>query len=89
MINIDKKGKLSPWYIRTFEVLEDVSSVVYKLALFLGLLGVQLVLYVSIPKGYNRDVYYITKVYSVLLDMNLSYEEEMVAILDQYLQKLM
>ena len=52
----------------------------YELALPLGLSGVHLVFYVSMLKRYNGDGNYIIRWDSVLLDENLSYEEELVAI---------
>ena len=46
------------------------------------------VFHVSMLKRYNRDGNYIIRWESVLLDENLSYEEEHVAILDTEVRKL-
>ena len=57
-------------------------EVAYELALPLGLSGVHQVFHVSILKKYHRDGNYIIHWNSALLDENLSYEEEPIAILD-------
>ena len=83
-----KRGKLSPRYIGPFEVLKHVGEVSYELALPPGLSGVHPVFHVSMLKKYHGDGNYIIRQDSVLLDENLSYEEEPVAILDREVRKL-
>ena len=53
-----------------------------------GLSGVHPVFHVSMLKRYHGDGNYIIRWDSVLLDENLSYEEERVAILDREVRKL-
>ena len=60
----------------------------YELALPPGLSGVHPVFHVSLLKRYHGDGNYIIRWDSVLLDENLSYEEEPVAILDREVRKL-
>ena len=60
----------------------------YELALPPGLSGVHPVFHVSMLKRYHGDGNYIIRWDSVLLDENLSYEEEPVAILDREVRKL-
>ena len=60
----------------------------YELALPPGLSGVHPVFHVSMLKRYHGDGNYIIRWDSVLLDKNLSYEEELVAILDREVRKL-
>ena len=60
----------------------------YELALPPGLSGVHPVFHVSMLKRYHGDGNYIIRWDSVLLDDNLSYEEEPVAILDREIRKL-
>ena len=56
---------------------------IYELALPPGLSGVHPVFHVSMLKRYHGDGNYIIHWDSVLLDENLSYEEESVVILDR------
>ena len=60
----------------------------YELALPLGLSGVHPVFHVSMLKRYHGDGNYVIRWDSILLDENLSYEEEPVAILDREVCKL-
>ena len=82
VMRFGKRGKLSPRYIGPFEVLKRVGEVAYELALPPRLLGVHSAFHVSMQKKYNGDGNYIIRWDSVLLDENLSYEEEPIAILD-------
>ena len=88
VMRFGKQGKLSPRYIGPFEVLKSVGEVAYELALPPGLSGVHPVFHVSMLKKYHGDGNYIIRWDSVLLDENLSYEEETVAILDREVRKL-
>ncbi|XP_049390874.1 uncharacterized protein LOC125855220 [Solanum stenotomum] len=78
-----KKGKFSPRYIGPFEILHCVGPLAYRLALPRSLSGVHLVFHVSMLKKYHGDSDYIIKWDSVLLDKDIQYEEEPVAILDR------
>ena len=60
----------------------------YELALTPGLSGVHQVFHVSMLIRYHGDGNYIIRWDSVLLDENLTYEEEPVAILDREIRKL-
>ncbi|XP_069145420.1 uncharacterized protein [Solanum lycopersicum] len=88
VMRFGKRGKLSPRYNGQFEVLKRVGEVAYELALPLGLSGVHPVFHVSMLKKYHGDGNYIIRWDSVLLDENLSYDEERVAILDREVRKL-
>ena len=76
-----KRGKLSLRYIGPFEVLKRVGNMVYELALPPGLSGVHPVFHVSMLKKYHGNGNYIIRWDSILLDENLSYEEEPITIL--------
>ena len=88
VIRFGKQGNLSPRYIGPFEVLKRVGEVAYELALPPALSGVHPVFHVSMLKRYHGDGNYIIRWDSVLLDENLSYEEDPVAILDREVRKL-
>ena len=88
VMRFGKRGKLSPRYIGPFEVHKRVGEVAYELAFPPRLSGVHLVFHVSMLKRYHGDGNYIIRWDSVLLDENLTYEEESVAILDREIRKL-
>nr|GEY08205.1 putative nucleotidyltransferase, ribonuclease H [Tanacetum cinerariifolium] len=76
-------GKLSPRFIRPFEILDRVGEVSYRLALPPQLSHVHSVFYVSLLRGYK---YHPLHVISYPLDQiraDLSYVEEPEAILDR------
>ena len=88
VMRFGKRGKLSPRYIVPFEVLKRVGEVAYELTLPPGLLGVHPVFNVSMLKKYHGNGNYIIYWDSILLDDNLSYEEEPIAILDREVRML-
>ena len=55
VLRFGKRGKLSPRFIRPFEVLERVGEVAYRLALPLSLSGVHAVFHVSMLWKYTLD----------------------------------
>ncbi|XP_070024907.1 uncharacterized protein [Nicotiana sylvestris] len=81
VMRFGKKSKLSPRYIRPFEILERVGEVAYRLALPPSLLAVHLVFHVSMLQKYHIDLSYVLDFSSVQLDKDMIYEEESVAIL--------
>ena len=88
VIRFGKKDKLSHRYIGQFKVLDCVGLVAYRLALPPSLSGVHPVFHVSMLKKYHGDGDYIIKWDSVVLDKDLQYEEEPIAILGRDIQKL-
>ncbi|XP_069144506.1 uncharacterized protein [Solanum lycopersicum] len=88
VMRFGKRSKISPRNIGAFEVLKRVGKVAYELALSPRLSGVHPVFHVSMLKKYHGDGNYIIRWDSVLLDENLSYEEESVAIQDKEVRKL-
>ena len=88
VMRFGKRGKLTPGNIGPFEVLKRVGEVAYELALPPGLSGVHSAFHVSMLKRYHGDGNYIIRWDTVLLDENLSYEEDPVAILDREVRKL-
>ncbi|XP_060202253.1 uncharacterized protein LOC132630707 [Lycium barbarum] len=88
VLRFGKRGKLSLRYIGPFEILRRVGAVAYELALPLGLLGVPPIFLISMLKRCHLDMSYIIRWDSMLLDENLSYEEEPISILDRHVRKL-
>ncbi|KAK4710034.1 hypothetical protein R3W88_004547 [Solanum pinnatisectum] len=88
VMRFGKKGKLSPRYIGPFEILECVGSVAYRLTLPPKLSGVHSIFHMSMLKTYHGNENYIIKWDSIVLDKDLQYEEEPIAILDRDVRKL-
>ncbi|XP_070044970.1 uncharacterized protein [Nicotiana tomentosiformis] len=88
VMRFGKKGKLSPRYIKPFEILERIGEVAYKLALPPSLAVVHPLFHRSMLWMYHGDPSHVLDFSSVQLDKDLSYVEELVAILDKQVQKL-
>ena len=88
VMRFSKRGKLSPRYIRPFEILERVGPVVYRLALSPELSMIHSVFHVSMLLKYMPDPSHVLSSPTILLDENLTYEEELVAIVDRQVKKL-
>ena len=59
VVRFGKRGKLSPRYIRPFEVLERVGTVAYWLALPLSLSSVHVVFHVFMLRKYTPDLTHV------------------------------
>ncbi|XP_049371953.1 uncharacterized protein LOC125836843 [Solanum verrucosum] len=88
VICFDNQGKISPRYIGSFEVLKYVGDVAYELALPRGLLRVHPFFQVSMMKKYMVMGTIIFVMVQILLNENLSYYDEPVAILDREICQL-
>ncbi|WMV50277.1 hypothetical protein MTR67_043662 [Solanum verrucosum] len=88
VMRFGKKGKLIPRYIGPFEILNCVGPVAYRFALPPSLSGFHSVFHVSMLKKYHGDGDNIIKWNSIMLDKDLLYEEEPIAILDRDNRKL-
>ena len=81
-----KKGKLAPRYIGPFEILNPIGKVDYELAL--PPQHVHNVFHVSLLKKYNPDANHVIESEPVEIQVDLSYEEQLVQILDRQERKL-
>ncbi|XP_070006269.1 uncharacterized protein [Nicotiana sylvestris] len=88
VMRFGKKGKLSPLFIRPFEVLQRIGEVAYELALPPSLSGVHSVFYVSMLRKYIGDLSHVLDFSMVKLDGDLTYDLEPVAILERQVRKL-
>jgi hypothetical protein len=77
------KGKLSPRYIGPFPILEKCGKVTYKLELPPSLAGVHDIFHVSQLKKCLKALMDIVLPEVAPLDMNLTYPEHPIKILDQ------
>ncbi|XP_019105544.1 uncharacterized protein LOC109135256 [Beta vulgaris subsp. vulgaris] len=82
------RGKLSPKFIRPYEILRRVGEVAYELALSVELSKVHNVFHVSQLRKYVHDPSHILTYEPLRIDESLSYEERPVRILDKREQVL-
>ena len=83
LVQFGKKGKLSPRFIGPFEILKRVGKVAYELALPPNLQHVHNVIYVSMLRKYNPDTSHIIEYKEVEIQIDLSYVEQPIEIIDQ------
>ena len=76
-----RKGKLSPRFIRPYEVIEKVGPVAYILALPPELEKIYNVFHVSLLRRYRSDPSHVLSSKMIELRPDLTYEEEPVEIL--------
>ncbi|XP_070034623.1 uncharacterized protein [Nicotiana tomentosiformis] len=88
VMRFGKKGKLSPRYIGPFDILKRIGEVAYKLALPPSLAAFHPVFHVSMLRIYHANLSHVLDLSSVQLDMDMSYVEESVGILDREVRKL-
>ena len=77
-----KRGKLSPRFIGPFEILERVGTIANRLALPPSMLGVHEVFHVSMLQGYTPDPAHVVDWGEIEFDMDETFEEGPVCILD-------
>ena len=83
-----KKGKLSPRFIGSYEVLERIGPVTCRLALPPKLAKLRNVFHVSMLRRYCSDESHILPVQDVQVQAYLSYDEEPKAILTREVKQL-
>ena len=88
VVKFDKWGKLSPRYIRPFEVLKMVSTIAYRLASPLGLSGIHVVFHVSMLRKYTPDSTHVVDWGKLVVDVDGTFEEGLVRIMDSWDQVL-
>ncbi|XP_070022712.1 uncharacterized protein [Nicotiana sylvestris] len=88
VMRFGKKVKLIPRYIEPFEILERIGEVAYKLALPPSLAVVHPIFCIFVLQKYHSDPSHMLGFSSVQLDKDLSYVEELVAILDMHFRML-
>ena len=82
MVRFGKWRKLSPRFIRHFEILERVGTVAYRLALPPSMSGVHEVFHVSMLRKYTLDPAHVVDWGHIKVDIDGTFEEGPVCILD-------
>ncbi|GJU39174.1 hypothetical protein Tco_1192131 [Tanacetum coccineum] len=88
VIRFGKRGKLNPWYIGPFKILDRVGPVAYKLKLLKELSNVHSTFHVSNLKKCLSDESLIIPMKELRLDDKLNFVEELVEIMDREVKKL-
>ena len=88
VIRFEKRGKLSPRYIGTFEVLERVGAVAYRLALPPSFSSVHEVFQVSMLRKYTSDPTHIVDWGEFVVDADGTFKEGPMCIMDSREQVL-
>ena len=82
VVRFDQHGKLSPRFIRPFEILERVGTVAYRLALPPSMSGVHEVFHISMLRKYTPDPAHVVDWGQIEVDTDGTFEEGPVCILD-------
>ncbi|KAA0061194.1 pol protein [Cucumis melo var. makuwa] len=88
VLRFEKKGKLSPRFVRSFEMLERIGSVAYHLALPPSFSIVHDVFHVSMLRRYVVDPTHVVDFEPLQINENMSYEEQPVEILAREVKML-
>ena len=83
VVRFGNRGKLSPRYIRSFEVLERVGTIAYRLALLPSLSSVHAVFHVSMLQKYTPDLTHVVDWGELVVDADRNFEEGPVRIMDR------
>ena len=81
VLRFEKKGKLNPRFVGSFEILERIGPVAYRLALPSSLSAVHDVFHVSMLRKYVANPSHIVDYEPLQINENLSYGEQLVEIL--------
>ncbi|GKB75381.1 hypothetical protein Tco_0942276 [Tanacetum coccineum] len=88
VIRFGKRGKLNPWYIGSFKILDMVGPVAYKLELSKELSNVHITFHVSnLQKCLSNESLVIPKK-ELWLDDKLNFMEEPIEIMDREVNQL-
>ncbi|KAL2237203.1 UNVERIFIED_CONTAM: Transposon Tf2-11 polyprotein [Sesamum indicum] len=82
ILRFGKQQKLSPRYIRSYEILERIGPLAYRLALPTELSQIHDVFHVSILRRYRSDPSHILHESEIEISEGLTYVEEPIEILD-------
>ena len=82
MMRFGRKGKPSPRFVGSFEILKRVGTLAYKVALPLGLSKIHNVFHVFTLRKYLFDPSHVVELEPIQISEDLTYEEVLVQIVD-------
>ena len=82
VVRFGKRGKLSSRFIGTFEILERVGTVAYRLSLPPSMSGIHEVFHVSMLRKYTLDPAHVVDLGQIEVDTDETFEEGPVCILE-------
>ena len=82
VVRFGKRGKLSPRFIGSFEILERMGTVAYRLTLSPSMSGVHEVFHVSILRRYTPDPAHVVDWGQIEINTGGTFEEGPVCIVD-------
>ena len=88
VVRFGRQGKLSPRFIGSFEILERVCTVAYRLALPPNMSGVHEVFHVSMLRRYTPNPAHVVDWGEIEVDTDGTFEEGPVCIMDSQNQVL-
>ncbi|GKA09876.1 hypothetical protein Tco_0689309 [Tanacetum coccineum] len=88
IIRFGKRGKLNPWYIGPFKILERIGPVAYKIKLPGELSNVHSTFHIFNLKKCLSDESLVIPMKELQLDEKLNFVEEPVEIIDREVKKL-
>ena len=88
VVRFGKRGNLSPRFIGSFEILERVGTVAYRLALPPSMSSVHEVFHISMLRRYTSDPDHVVDLGEIEVDMDGTFEEGPVCIVDSRNQVL-
>ena len=88
IVRFGRKGKLSPRFISSYEIVERVGPVAYRLALPLELAKLHDVFHVFMLWRYRSDTSHILPVQDIQVQEDFTFDEEPKAILDREIRQL-
>ena len=87
-MRFEKNGKLSPRFIGSYDVIEKVGPLAYRLALPTKLENIHNVFHVSMVRRYRSDPSHVVFSETIELRLDLTYKEEPVEILAREVKEL-
>ena len=83
VMRFGKKGKLSPRFIRSFEITQRVGRMAYRIAIPLYLVGMHDIFHISMLRKYIANPDVILEYEPLKIQEGLTYVEELVKIMDK------